>query len=310
MNGLALSHAYYEQFGERMLMEKFPDLFPHLAVGKVGEGSDAFGYDDEISRDHDFEVGFYIFAPDDTPRATLFALERAYAALPRSFMGIERPRLAPPGGRRCGVLTVSEFYEKLLGVATPPTDSLLFYRLPDYALATATNGEVFYDGAGDFSHRRAGFATLPDDVRLQKLSAALIAAGQSGLYNYPRCVAHKERGAAQLAIHEFVKNALQIAFLLDKKHPPFYKWVFRAMETLPRFSFLTSRLTFLLTTENTPALAHRKEDFITVIAHHFSDALRAEGLSSLPGYELEAHAYEVKRKISPKSPLYPLSVWG
>lgn len=310
MNGLALSRAYFERFGDPMLREKFPDLYPRLAAGKVGEGSDCFGYDDEHSRDHDFEVGFYIFAPDDTPRKALFALERAYAALPHSFEGVDRPRIAPPGGRRCGVLTVSEFYQKTLGVATPPDDHRDFYRIPDYALAAATNGEVFYDGAGEFSRRRAGFITLPDDVRLQKLAAALIAAGQSGLYNYPRCLSHGEDGAAQLAIHEFVKNVLQICFVLDKKHPPFYKWVFRAMATLPRFAFLAESLVFLLSTENTTALAKRKTEMIADIAHHLSEALRAEGLSARADYELEAHAYEVKGRLSPKSPLYSLSVWG
>lgn len=310
MNGLALAKAYYRAYGEPMLKSSFPSLYPRLAVGKMGEGSDAFGYDDATSRDHDFEVGFWIFAPDDTPRDLLFRLERAYAALPGTFEGVTRPKMAAPGGRRCGVLTVSDFYVRHLGVPTPPTDPVAFLSIPDYALAAATNGEVFYDGDGEFTARRNGFLLLPDDVRLQKLSTALLLAGQSGLYNYPRCLAHGEEGAAQLAVCEFVKNALQILFLLDKKHPPFYKWIFRAMDTLPRFALLKESLTFLLCSDNSPAFAKRKEEMITDICLHIANALKEEGISTQDGYELEAHAYAVKKAISPKSPLSHLSIWG
>ena len=99
MNGIELAREYYLQFGEPMLKRDFPALFAHLAAAKVGEGSDCFGFDDALSRDHDFEAGFLLLAPDGTDRGTLFALERAYAALPAEFMGVRRPKVAPPGGR-------------------------------------------------------------------------------------------------------------------------------------------------------------------------------------------------------------------
>ena len=310
MTGIELAKAYYLQYGEPMLMRDFPALYPRLAAVKAGAGSDCFGFDDAHSRDHDFEAGFYLLAPDDTDRATLFALERAYAALPAEFMGVKRPRLAPPGGRRCGVLTVSEFYLREVGCAVPPRDDAAFYAIPDYALAAATNGEVFYDGAGDFSARRAGFLTIPPAVRRVRLAAALINAGQSGQYNYARCLAHGEEGAAQLAICEFVKNSLQICFLLENKHQPFYKWAFRALRALARFYTLCEPLSFLLTSENTPSLAKHKAAIVEDISLCFADALRAEGLSGVETNDLERHAYAVRDGVSKDSPLARLSVWG
>ena len=65
MKGLELSRKFYETYGAPMLHEKFPELEDKLAIGLVGDGSECFGYDDDISRDHDFEPGFCIFVPDD-----------------------------------------------------------------------------------------------------------------------------------------------------------------------------------------------------------------------------------------------------
>ena len=78
MNGIELSRAFYEQFGKAMLREKFPHLKDKIAVGIAGSGSDCYGYDDDISRDHDYEAGFCIFLPgeDVVSRRDEFLLER------------------------------------------------------------------------------------------------------------------------------------------------------------------------------------------------------------------------------------------
>ena len=57
MNGLELAAAYFEEYGRPMLESEFPQLLPYLAVGLVGSGSECFGFDDDISRDHDMEPG-------------------------------------------------------------------------------------------------------------------------------------------------------------------------------------------------------------------------------------------------------------
>ena len=78
-----------------MLHEKFPELEDKLAIGLVGDGSECFGYDDDISRDHDFEPGFCIFVSDDIDSRTEFQLERAYAKLPKTFEGVDRLKISP-----------------------------------------------------------------------------------------------------------------------------------------------------------------------------------------------------------------------
>ena len=98
--GLELSRACFEAYGRPMLERQFPDLLPHVAAGLFGSGSECFGYDDEISRDHDFEPGFMLLLPgeDVVDRRTAFLLERAYAKLPREFMGLRRGLMGPVGG--------------------------------------------------------------------------------------------------------------------------------------------------------------------------------------------------------------------
>ena len=89
MKGLDLARRYYEEYGKKMLEEEFPQALPFLAVGLVGSGSECYGFDDEISKDHDFEPGFCIFLPDEeaVSRRDAFLLERAYAKLPREYGG-------------------------------------------------------------------------------------------------------------------------------------------------------------------------------------------------------------------------------
>ena len=61
MKGLALSRAYYEEYGAPMLKKEFPELSGLICCGLAGDGSECFGFDDEVSRDHDFEPGFCLF---------------------------------------------------------------------------------------------------------------------------------------------------------------------------------------------------------------------------------------------------------
>ena len=88
MNGLELSKKYYEAFGRPALETHAPKLLPKLAAGLVGEGSECLGFDDEISRDHDFDPGFCLWLTRADYEAHGFALERLYAKLPKEFEGL------------------------------------------------------------------------------------------------------------------------------------------------------------------------------------------------------------------------------
>lgn len=299
MKGLELSKKFYKECGAPMLHENFPELEGILAIGLVGAGSECFGYDDDISTDHDFEPGFCIFLPgeDKIDRKLEFQLERAYSKLPREFEGIKRLKISPVGGNRHGVIRTSDFYESKTGYKNAPSSLLEWFSIPDTYLAEATNGEIFRDDLGEFTAIRNTLLTLPDDVRIKKIAGNLLLMAQSGQYNYERCIAHGETGAAQLAIFEFVSAAISAAFLLSGKHMPFYKWRFRALRDLNEFSCLAPILEWLITTENTPNEATLKICKIEEIAGIFIAALNSRNLTDAICGDLEKHAYSVNDKI-------------
>lgn len=299
MKGLELSEAFYEEFGRPMLEREFPDLLPYLAVGLFGGGSECFGYDDEISRDHDFEPGFCIFLPDEetVDRRSAFLLERAYAKLPRSFRGFEREMMLPVGGARHGVLRTGEFFLKTAGTADGVLSLEQWLSIPEEALAEATNGSVFYDNFGEVTGIRQALAAFPEDIWLKRLAGNLLLMAQAGQYNYPRCLGHGEPAAAQMAVYEFTKSALAAVFLLNERYQPYYKWVFRAMRELPELSGLAEPLEYLLTTGNQKEMIPDKTRIIEEVADAIVKKLKETGLTRVGGQELERHAYSVNDRI-------------
>ena len=300
MNGLELSRAYFEQFGWPMLEERFPELLPVIAAGLFGSGSECFGFDDELSRDHDFEPGFMLLLPgeDVVDRQTAFRLERAYAGLPRESMGLRRGLMAPVGGPRRGVLRAEEFFQSKVGASDGILTLGQWLELPDYALAEAVNGEIFHDGSGEVTRIREALAHYPEEVRRKKLAGQLLLMAQAGQYNYPRCLAHGETGAAQLAVAEFVRSAMQTVFLLNDTYQPYYKWSFRAMRSLPRLSLLAELLEYLLTTDNDEEIADAKREVIEGICGDVIDELQRQDLTRATCGDLEKHAYSVNDGIA------------
>ena len=299
MGGLELSREFFDAYGKPMLETHFPHLLPKLAAGLFGSGSECFGYDDEISRDHDFEPGFCIFLPgeDEVDRRSAFLLERAYAKLPKEFRGFRRQTLLPVGGARHGVLRTGEFFQAMVGAPDGLLTAAQWLTIPEEALAEAVNGELYFDNLGEVTHIRASLAEYPADIRLKRLAGQLLLMGQAGQYNYGRCLRHGETAAAQLAAHEFVKSALSAIFLLNRRYQPYYKWSFRSLRALPKLGNLASSLETLISTPNGPEDIPVKERIIEETALSVASLLREEGLSDLPGGELEAHAYAVNDRI-------------
>ena len=135
---------------------------------------------------------------------------------------------------------------------------------------------------------------MPEDVRKKKIAARAAEMAQAGQYNYARCLAHGEAGAAQLALTEFVRSACSMVFLLNRAHAPYYKWIFRAMGQLERLSELKDALEFLLVGENDSTL---KEGVIEDICAQVIQELSRQELTDSSSDYLEAHAFEVQERI-------------
>lgn len=298
MKGLELSQKFYETYGEEMLKEHFPEYEKRIAVGLAGEGSECFGYDDEISVDHDFGPSFCLWLTDEDYDAIGEQLQVCYEKLPREFEGMTFLAASAYGSGRRGVQRIGDFYEKLTGSRDGTYSWQDFLFVPEYSFAAAVNGKVFVDEAGIFTAiRRRIEHAMPEDVRLKKIAARAAGMAQAGQYNFTRCIKHGEKAAAQVALTEFVKQTVQMVFLLNKKYCPYYKWQFRAMKNLLILGYLEPQLERLLTEGNDEQQVRQKQTMIEEICADVILQLQTQNLSQGQWDYLEPHAFAVMDKI-------------
>ena len=301
MKGLEISKKFFFEYGKPMLEEKFSHLLPYIAVGLVGSGSERYGYDDEVSRDHDFQPDFCIFIPDESvvDRKSEFELERAYYKLPKEYMGYKRSWVEAVGGGRRGVIRTADFYKEKTGSSDGTLCKEQWLNIPEHYLLEATNGEVFIDNLGEFSKIREKLSYFPEDIRLKKLAGNLLLMAQSGQYNYPRCIRRKETASAQLSVYEFTKSAINVLFLLAKKYAPYYKWTFRALrEVSVEYSEISEKLEFLISSGNDTDVADKKSNIIQDVCGFILKELVSQNLTDEDKPEMELLSYQVNDKIA------------
>lgn len=224
--GLLLCKRFFAAYGEPMLKRQFPDLLPRLAVGLVGEGSECLGYDDALSRDHDFGPGFCIFVPDDLPEKVAAQLQAAYDALPKSFYGVTRVT-TPQAAGRVGVCRLGDFYRRLLGLDHLPQTAQEWLSVEESMLCAFCGGALFYDGSGRLTadRRRLLLQGYPKAVRLRRLAQALGRMAQCGQYNYSRMRQRGDAVTAQLYVAQFCQAAMQALHLIRGVYAPYEKWL-------------------------------------------------------------------------------------
>lgn len=240
LTGMELAREYWEAHGTGLLA-RYPHHRDRIAVGLVGHGSECYGFDDELSRDHDTGPGFCLWLAPEDHAAIGAELQADYDALPATFRGVgprrETPR-ARGAQRRVGVFEIGDFFEGLTGYRrAPATDRLHeWLLLEEPTLAAATNGAVFADPHGAFGAARGGFVRMPRDVQLALVSRRLGTIAQAGQYNLPRMLARGDGESAWLALAELTRAAASLVFLLNGPgaagYLPYYKWQFAALRRL------------------------------------------------------------------------------
>ena len=263
ISGLALARALWNDLGKPLIAGRYSAYQGRIAAGLVGYGSECFGFDDELSRDHDFAPRFCLWLTDEDYDAIGEQLQADYDALSRDFTVAEqgKPHFAGHGSadsdalgtsqspltpraqgefRRDGVFRIGDFFERITLFREAPAQNAYaaWLSLDEATLATATNGQVFADPLGVFSKTRQGFKFMPEDVRLSLISQRLGMMAQAGQYNLPRMLQRGDGAAAMLSIHEFVNATASLVFLINEPvsvgYLPYYKWQFAAMRKLSR----------------------------------------------------------------------------
>ena len=238
MKGLELARRYFRDVAFPAFEDKAPHALSSLAFGLVGPGSECYGFDDEISRDHDWGPRVCIWVPEQLYREQGQKLQRIYDELDDVYLGYGPVRRLDTRVPRDGVIPTEHFYRTYLGTDSPPKTIRDWLLLPEEALSLCTNGEVFIDPLGRFTElRRALLAYFPRDLWLKKIASRCRGAGEHGQYNLWR--AHKRGDRIAFQHHKacFSREAAALVYLLEKTYRPFAKWIFHG---LPRLGSLGS----------------------------------------------------------------------
>ncbi|MDY6879489.1 MAG: DUF4037 domain-containing protein [Desulfatiglans sp.] len=305
MKGLELCETYYHECGAPMIRDKFPQYEARIGAGLVGDGSECYGFDDDISQDHDWGPGFCLWLDHDDYKTIGEALQQEYERLPRTFHGFKR-RDSNLGDRRVGVFEIGSFYSRFIGIPHCPETLEQWLFLPENHLSACTNGRVFSDPLGTFSEiREALLDFYPEDIRMLKMAARCMTSAQSGQYNFMRSIRHKEYYAAQYAETTFCFDIMSLLFLLNRRYAPFYKWRHRAVGDLPALGkFLHQKISHLTKT----SVSEEKNRMIEEISTAIIQRLQEEGLSHSESDFLLDHGPIIQQKIRDEN-LRKRNVW-
>lgn len=298
VKGLDLCRAYFNEVCYPLLEKEFADFLPRMAAGLIGEGSECYGFDDEISRDHDFGPSFQIYIPKEDMPVYGERLKHRLATLPKTFQGFGARVESQYGDGRVGVFTIEDFYQKFIAAEGVPETLSHWRQIPENALSTVTNGEVFFDNYGKFTQIREELKKgYPEDVRLKKIAARLMKMAQSGQYNFPRCNKRKEYVASRLALSEFMSVSMSLVYLLNHAYRPYYKWVHRGLLDLPILGQTAyekmQRLSVLSLEKDSKEMEWIVEEFCVACVKE----LKAQGLTSSSEAFLLAQGPEVLKRI-------------
>ncbi len=295
MKGLEISRRYYEEILRPAVEKYLPFHVEKMAFGLVGDGSECYGFDDEISRDHDFGPRVMIWLTSSAYFAFGIKLQEFIYKLPKKFLGFDGVNTSQYGKDRDGVFEINNFYKKFTGLDHPPSTIHEWRLIPEVNLSLATNGEVFCDPAGKFTeYRNVLLDGYPEDLRLKMMAARCMKIAQSGQYNYARSIKRKEFVAAQMALAEFTDSAISMIYLMNRRYKPFYKWMHRGLRDLPVLGAETYRLF-----ENISTSTHFSDniDKIEIICSLIINELREERLSDSASDFLLDHGPHVQKRI-------------
>jgi len=230
-NGVEISRAYYLEVVKPLLTARFPGM-PH-AAGRLGGGSDALGLDDETSRDHDWGLRLNLIVPSDDVDAVDRHLERS---LPSDFRDL--PVRFAFSGQRTGrhqvdVSSADGFLIAHLGfdprTGASPRDWL---ALTGQAVLEVTAGPLFADETGDVTAARRTLKWYPDDVWRYVLAADWIRLEQELPLMGRAGGIGDERGSRIIATR-LTQVAMHLAYLLERRFPPYPKWFGTMFNRLP-----------------------------------------------------------------------------
>lgn len=239
ISNLERCRMFYQQYGKPMIHEFFGEYENRIAVGLVGEGSDCFGFDDSISTDHDYGIGFCMWLTKQDYDAIGVKLQEKYQELLMQHSDLREKESSYNRflTERRGVFTINNFCNEVLGTQLDFEQNygIDYLAISEEKLATLTNGAMFSDELGVFSRVRERLQKYyPDQVWRLRIAQSLHEFAQYGQSNYARMIARDDYVTASMCISKAMESAMDLVYLLNRTYAPYYKWKKKGLSKLTK----------------------------------------------------------------------------
>ncbi len=247
MNGTEFARAFHADVVGPLLAAQA------VAVGRLGTGSDVLGFDDTVSRDHDWGCRLTVLADDP---GTVARVDRLLdRGLPEVYAG-HAVRFAlsqdPTVRHRVETATVVDFARTHLGVdATGELSPAAWLALTGQAVLQVVGGPVFADRTCGLGRLRRRLAWYPDDLWRHVLAAGWRRVGER-LPFVGRAGGRGDDLGSRVLAARLVDDVVSLAFLVERTWAPYGKWRGTAFDRLPVAGRLTAPLRTALTAGDWP----------------------------------------------------------
>jgi len=255
--GLTLARILFDEAVQPLMAHHAPGLA--YAAGLFGAGSDVLGFDTERSMDHDWGPRLILMLEDadwDAWSPRLDAILRT--SLPRSVAGFPTSTAefeTEPGTRHMvhtddggpinhGITITSprRWLVSRHGIASlADLSPATWITLSEQALLEATSGAIFRDDSGSITGIRDALAWYPDAVWRYRMAAQWKRIDQLEPF-VGRCGELSDDLGSQLVAMSLVRDAMKLAFLMERHYAPYPKWFGIAFSQLSIAPALTGRL--------------------------------------------------------------------
>ncbi|MEJ8553920.1 DUF4037 domain-containing protein [Tepidibacter sp. Z1-5] len=249
MKGLELNRKFAMDVVINLINEYFPFLADKYAIGLIGYGSDVLGYDDEISRDHEWGPRCQVWLSEDHYKKYGKEIDKMLSVkLPLKFLGYytrykvdnDIPVLVPSEAiegsmHHVALTTVWRYLKIQYEIESEKPTYIDWLCLPEQKLLELTRGKIFYDPIGDISLIREKFNYLPEEVWCFKLMYTWMNIDHLEIVGL--CGKRGDILSAKLALHKIVDCIIRLTFLLNRKYcPGTPKWISKEFYNLPRLA--------------------------------------------------------------------------
>jgi hypothetical protein len=229
--GLVLAHEYAAEVVEPLLARELPAL--RVAVARLGSGSDVLGLDDDTSCDHDWGLRLTVLVDAADVGRVDAVLERHLPAAWRGHPTRFTTTWDPTVRQRAEVASPVGFARSRTGLRLDcDPDTVGWLSLTGQAALEVAGGAVFRDDTGELTAIRRRLTWYPADVWRFALAADWSRLGAE-LPFVGRAADRGDDVGSRILAARLARTAMHLAFLLQRRWPPYAKWLGTAFASLP-----------------------------------------------------------------------------